>query len=115
MVKKKGELHVNGRSSDRGCGRAHSATIKGHLKRVYVSVARLSGRKCSFLNRKGHFTKARSCRKPTRLRARGKRKWHLNVSGKLTPGRYRITVVAVDQSGNLEKPKKRNTVTFRMR
>ena len=108
-------LDINGQSNDRGCGKAHSATAKGHLKRVYVSVARLSGKKCRFLNKKGNFTKARSCSKPIRLRARGKRKWHANLKVNLKPGRYRVTVVAVDKSGNLEKPARRNTRTFRIK
>ena len=49
------------------------------------------------------------------LRARGKRKWHANLKVNLKPGRYRVTVVAVDKSGNLEKPARRNTRTFRIK
>ncbi len=108
-------LDINGRSSDHGCGKAHSSTARGHLKRVYVSVAELTGNKCRFLNKKGKFTKARSCGRPIRLRARGKRKWHANLKVNLKPGRYRVTVVAVDRAGNLERPAKRNTVTFRIK
>ena len=117
--KHQGRLNINGRSSDKGCGKAHSATAKGHLRRVYVSVARLIGNgkktRCSFLNKKGHFTKARSCKKPIRLRAKGGRKWHANLKAHLTPGRYRVSAVGLDQAGNLEKPSRRNTVTFRVR
>src|SRR5207302_117522 len=66
-------------------------------------------------NKEGHFTKARSCKKPIRLRAKGGRKWHASLEAHLTPGRYRVSAVGLDQAGNLEKPSRRNTVTFRVR
>ena len=106
-------LGISGRSSDAGCGKAHSATAKGHLRRVYVSVAKVKGKDCSFMNSKGKFTPKRNCRRPILLAAKGTSKWSFRIHVHLKRGTYRIVARGVDQAGNKEKPnRKRNSVVL---
>ena len=95
-----------GRLSRRGVtvrGTARDAGCDGTIKRVMVAVARERGRKCSFLNGRGKVGKARSCRKPRYVTAKGTSSFSLRIKGRLLPARYRIAVRAVDGAGNLEK------------
>ena len=109
-------LTVSGTSRDTGCGKAHSATAKGHLKRVDVSIAKVKGKDCSFMNSKGQFTAKRNCRRPILLAARGTSKWKFSNKVRLKRGTYRIIARGVDQAGNKEKPSaKHNSVTVHIR
>jgi hypothetical protein len=78
---------------------------RGKVKRVSVSVSKTAGLKCRFLGRGGRLTKARSCKKPVRLRARlgkvrpGKVPWTFRARPHLPHGRYTVTVRAVDTRG----------------
>ena len=84
-------LRVSGRASDRGCGR---------VARVSVAVARKVGKKCAFLSGTKRFSKARSCKKPIYLGAKGRSKWSYRFKGKLRKGKYRVIVRATDTAGN---------------
>jgi hypothetical protein len=99
-------LRVRGRSRDRGCA---------GVRRVYVSIARVRGRVCRFVTRRGKLTRGRSCRRPLLIRARGLRRWSLRLTGGLGPGRYRMVVRALDRRGNKERPRRGNSMRFRVR
>lgn len=87
-------LRLSGRVRDRGCG---------GVRRVQVSVARRSGRRCAFLRPNRRFTRARSCRRAVYLNARGTRTWRLAMDVRLPAGTYVIRVRAVDRAGNRER------------
>jgi hypothetical protein len=107
LHKSKRGISARGHSRDRGCA---------GLKRVDVQIAKVvRGKKCRFLKRNGKLTKRRSCRKPLRLHARGKRRWSIHVSGKVPRGRYRLVVQAVDRKKHREGVRKANTMRFRVR
>jgi hypothetical protein len=107
LHKSKRGISVRGHSRDRGCAR---------LKRVDVQIAKLvRGKKCRFLKPGGKLSHRRSCRRPVRIRARGTRRWHLHVGGKIARGHYRLVVQAVDRKGHRERPRKGNTMRFRVR
>jgi hypothetical protein len=99
-------ISARGHSRDRGCA---------GLRRVDVSIAKLVGKKCRFLTRKGKLTRRRSCRKPLQLRARGLKGWSIHVNGRIAPGRYRLIVRAVDRKGHREGARRANTMRFRAR
>ncbi|HEX8075516.1 MAG TPA: hypothetical protein VF545_11105 [Thermoleophilaceae bacterium] len=104
---RRGSVSVSGRSRDRGC--------KGRLSAVLVSVARVHGHRCRFLEPNGRLSRQRRCRRPILLRARGTRSWRLATRAKLKRGPYRVLVRAVDRSGNKEKPNRRNHMRLRVR
>ncbi|HVL96361.1 MAG TPA: hypothetical protein VM266_10920 [Solirubrobacteraceae bacterium] len=87
-------VRLGGRAADRGCA---------GVSRVSVAIGRRVGRKCSFLSRTGRFTKARSCRKPVFLNAKGRRGWSYSRKAKLRRGRYVVLVRASDAAGNRGK------------
>jgi len=98
---------VRGHSRDRGCAR---------LRRVYVAISRAArGGKCRFVTRNGRLSRRRSCRRPHFIRAKGLRGWSLKIKRRLPAGRYKLTVRALDRKGNREKPRKGNTMRFRVR
>jgi hypothetical protein len=111
-------IRLSGTSRDRGCkSTATLAARKGHVLRVYVSIAKVRGRHgCRFLNRKGKLEKLRHCRKPTLLAARGTGRWRFSIRARLPRGRYRIVARGVDSSFNKERPNKpRNQKAVRVR
>ena len=112
-----GRLLVTGSSSDAGCkGKTRAASIKGHVSRVYVSVAKVLGNRCSFLLANGRFSRRRSCANRVLLRAKGTRRWRLHPKKRLGKGTYRIVATAIDRSGNSERPARhRNTAVLRVR
>ena len=97
---------VRGIARDRGCAR---------LRAVLLMVRSVSGGRCHFLAANGRLARARSCVRPLRLRARGTRSWKLQLKARLPRGRYRMRVRAVDRRGNLELPRRYNTVRIRVR
>jgi hypothetical protein len=97
---------ARGIARDRGCAR---------LRVVLLTVRSVSGGRCHFLAANGHLARARSCLRPLRLRARGTRSWKLQLKTRLPRGRYRMRVRALDRRGNLELPRRYNTVRFRVR
>ena len=103
-LKRRGGIRLSGRAKDTGCGR---------LARVSVAIARtLSRKKCSFLSSLRRFEKARSCKKPFFLTAKGTGKWTYRFKGKLAKGRYRVIVRATDAAGNRSR---RQAATKRVR
>jgi hypothetical protein len=98
---------LSGQSADRGCAQRVGA--------VLVSVARVSGKRCLFLQANGRLAKPRNCRRPVLLRARGTSKWKLSTRVRLPRGTYRIHVRSVDVVGNKEKPSSRNRRLARLR
>jgi hypothetical protein len=114
---RRGGIFASGRSKDKGCkGSGGAASVKGRVRVVYVSVARLRGKRCQFLRAGGSLGATQSCSRRVLLRARGKKRWVFHVKGRLPKGTYRVIATAVDASGNRERPRKRrNTVTVRVR
>ena len=93
-------IRVSGRASDRGCGR---------VARVSIAVARKVGKKkCAFLSGTKRFAKARSCRKPIFLGAKGTSKWSYRFKGKVKKGRYQVLARATDTAGNRSKPARKS-------
>jgi hypothetical protein len=84
-------ITLSGRAADKGCSR---------VARVSVAVAKVSGKKCRFLSSLRKFSKARSCRKPLYLTARGTTNWSYSLKTKLGKGRYLVMARSTDTSGN---------------
>ena len=100
---------MRGHSHDRGCA---------GLRRVYVSIARVRGTSCRFLTTHGRLTRGRRCRRPVLLRVHGTRSWHATLRVRrhgLPAGRYRLVVRATDRKRNKERPRRGNSMHFRVR
>ncbi|HEX6391007.1 MAG TPA: M14 family metallopeptidase [Solirubrobacteraceae bacterium] len=82
-------------------------------KRVEVAVGRRVGKRCRFLRANGAFTRARSCRSGTFLRANGTATWTLVVKRRLPTGRYVAWARAVAPGGKHER--ERRPISFRIR
>jgi hypothetical protein len=111
-------IRLRGTSSDRGCSATKTARARrGRVQTVFVSIAKVRGRhRCRFLTRKGKLQRARNCRRPTLLKARGTRRWRFKLRARLPRGTYRTVARGVDASENKERPaKRRNQVRFRIR
>ena len=87
-------LKLSGRSRDPGCA---------GVSRVAVSIALKQGKKCRFLSPAKRLERARTCKKPVFVTAKGRGKWSLSVKAKLPRGRYVVTVRATDARGNRER------------
>jgi subtilase family serine protease len=85
-------LRLSGTASDGGCN--------GRVRRVSVSVARVSGTRCRFLRASGRLGPAVACSHATALTASGTTRWSLRIRGRLPRGTYRVAVRAVDAAGN---------------
>ena len=71
------------------------------VARVEVAISRKAGKKkCRFVQANGKLTKARSCKKPVFVRAKGTNRWSLSLKRKLPRGKYTIQVRARDAAGN---------------
>jgi hypothetical protein len=91
-------LSLRGRAVDADC-----RGKRGPVARVEVAIARISGKRCRYLDSKGQFTAPASCSVPRGfLRARGTSSWRFSKRLKLAPGRYRAFSRAVDPAGNTE-------------
>jgi hypothetical protein len=112
-------ISASGTSKDTGCkgaAKANLGGVKGRVKTVLVSVAKVrGGGGCRFLQANGTFTKARSCRRAVLLPAKGTSKWRFSFHKRLPRGSYRLVVRAKDAAGNKEKPSRRNTASFTVR
>jgi hypothetical protein len=84
-------ITLSGRATDKGCSR---------VANVSVAVAKVSGKKCRFLSSLRKFVKARSCRKPVFLKAKGTSAWTYKLKTKLGTGRYIVMARSTDTSGN---------------
>jgi hypothetical protein len=91
---KRRKLRLKGTASDLACA------VKVKPRRVEVAVARLKGKRCRFVAKTGRVArKARSCRKPVWLKAKGTSRWTFSARRRLAKGRYRVYVRAVDAAG----------------
>jgi hypothetical protein len=112
-------VRFRGVSHDPGCS-ANAISVAGHVRRVYVSLARIRTRghrvDCRFLEPNGRLTRYRSCHRPVLLRAHGTSRWTFFERVALPPGKYEAVVRGVDAAGNRELPlKSRNIEYFRVR
>jgi hypothetical protein len=73
------------------------------VKRVSVSVARASGRRCRFLRADGRFTPVRSCRRTLGLPATGATRWTLRSRRTVPTGTYYVRARATDAGGNTSR------------
>jgi hypothetical protein len=104
VTRSRGRLRVAGGASDRGCAASGALRARaGTLRRVSVSVARASGRRCQFLRANGWFTFARSCRSAVWLPATGTARWSLRSRRGVPTGTYYVRARAVDVAGNTSR------------
>ena len=93
-------IRLSGRATDKGCGR---------VANVAVAVAKVSGKKCRFVSSLRKLVKARSCRKPVFLKAKGTSKWSYALKTKLGKGRYVVFTRATDTAGNRSRLVRKGT------
>jgi hypothetical protein len=85
-------LRLSGTAKDRGCA---------GLSRVRLSIARVQGKRCRFVDRAktGHMTRVRSCtRNRPYLRPSGTASFRITLQ-KLKKGTYRVSSNATDRAG----------------
>src|SRR3954452_7960167 len=93
-------ITLHGASRDRGCGPRGT----GKVAHVSLAISRRVGKRCQWLQRKGGFSKPRSCTRKTYVQAKGTSKWHFSRKTKLKKGTYAVVPRAIDSVGNLERP-----------
>jgi hypothetical protein len=93
---------VTGTAGEPRCAGASAALRRRQrVLHVYVVIARSArGGRCRFLQASGKLTAPRSCARGIALFARGTTHWSLRVRKHIPPGRYLVTVDAVDGLGN---------------
>jgi hypothetical protein len=105
-------VSFRGRSIDRVCSTGSKKfAFHGRVKRVTVAMSKRAGKRCRFLTAKGRLSRARSCRKPIRLRAKGhylgrrtdKTAWTYRARVHIPRGRYRVNVRGIDAFGHVER------------
>jgi hypothetical protein len=116
-------VSLGGRSIEIDC--ATGKLARGRVKRVLVTVARVSGKDCRFLRRSGRLASTRPCARPQRLVARvrfvrgrdHKTVWALRLRRTRLPrGRYVVTVRGVDTRNRRETiSRPTNTKVFELR
>jgi hypothetical protein len=93
-------LVVSGTASANKCAHASAAAKrKERVAHVFVMISRSAAHgRCRFLTAKGHLTRARSCKRPVELRARGTSHWSLRLRLRKASlsGRYFVRSDAVD-------------------
>jgi hypothetical protein len=96
-------LRLSGTTRARGCGA---------VKRVAVSVAKLKGKRCRYLQPNGRVARrATSCSRRRYVRAKGTRRWSFTAKRRLPAGSYSVVVKAADAAGKAG----RRTVRIRLR
>ena len=89
---------MRGKATDVGCGGAKRAP-----ERVEVAVSKREGHgTCRVLGRRGRLGRAKSCKRPLYLPARGTSHWRFTRRAKLPAGSYVFRSRAVDRAGNVE-------------
>jgi dienelactone hydrolase len=97
-------LRVRGLATDEGCtGTAGKRSVRGSVLRVVVSLGRVNGGECRFLQPAGSLARASVCQYPLSLVAKGTGAFKLRIKSTLPNGNYILRVQAIDGSGNLEK------------
>jgi hypothetical protein len=102
-------LVLTGKTSDKGCG-VHGA---GAVRTVSVSVVRVNGKRCRFMNAKGRLVKRVSCTKRILLPVRGHNSWRFDKRVHLPRGVYRIVARGRDTTGNREGAHRGKNVFYR--
>jgi hypothetical protein len=95
---RRGRLLVTGSASERRCAHSSAASRRRQrVVRVFVVISRPAAHgRCRFVGANGHLSRARSCKRPIELRARGTSHWRLRLRLHLPRGRYFIRSDAVD-------------------
>jgi hypothetical protein len=116
-------IQLSGRSREVDCKTGKLAV--GKVKRVLVSIARISGGgRCRFVRGNGRLGSTRACNRPQYLSARilkkrgqrNKTLWELNRRVHLPAGRYVVTVRGVDANGHREtQSRSTNSKTFTLK
>jgi hypothetical protein len=119
----KRRIHLSGRSREVDCKTGKLAV--GKVKRVLVSIARISGHgRCRFVRGNGRLGSTRACNRPQYLSAhilkergqRDKTLWELNRRVHLPAGSYVVTVRGIDAAGHREtQSRSTNSKTFKLR
>ncbi|MCW3015252.1 MAG: hypothetical protein JWO02_2344 [Solirubrobacterales bacterium] len=112
-------LVLRGTASDRGCGTQQH----GRVRRVTISIAKATGKRCRYLKADGRFAAApTSCARTRYVLARGFRKsaakgaWSFTTKRPLPRGRYKIWIRGTDAHGNVEhKQGRRNGLQVDLR
>jgi hypothetical protein len=92
---------LRGTTRDLGC----AVSGLGKLRTVQVSVARLDGKQCQFVDRKGKRSLWRKCTPARWMRATGGASWNLQLRKPLAAGKYLVRIRATDASRNVERPR----------
>jgi len=115
-------IHLSGRSREVDCKTGKLAV--GKVRRVLVSIGRVSGGRCRFVGPGGRLGSTRACTRPQYLAARilsrrghrNKTLWSLDLRVHLPRGSYVVTVRGVDAAGHRETiSRSTNTKTFVLR
>jgi hypothetical protein len=94
--------------------RSDAAAASRTVKRVTISITRVSKGRCAWLKANGKLTGRRSCRKPVLLKVRGTATWTFKRKAKLPPGHYRVYVSATDGTNRVEPQPRRQNARFRV-
>ena len=106
-------IFLRGNASDKGCSAAAATTKRpGAVSKVSVAIARKAAGKCRFASKKGTLGRARSCKAPVFLAAKGTRRWSLELRGRFPKGSYHVSLRARDGAGNRERAQ---MLTLRLR
>lgn len=99
-------LALRGRSGDRGCGRSR----RGKVRRVTISVAKATGKRCRYLQANGRFAaRSASCARTRYIATRGFSRpassgaWSFTTKRPLRRGHYTIWIRGTDVAGNVER------------
>ena len=93
-------ITLRGVSRDRGCG----TNGAGQVAKVSLAISRRVGKRCQWLQPKGGFSAARSCRRKAYVPVKGTAKWAFRLKARLKKGTYAVVPRAIDGVGNREKP-----------
>jgi hypothetical protein len=105
-------VSLRGVTRDLGCGPGGH----GAVRKVSVSIARVSRHGCEFMDARGRLTAARRCSRPILLAVKGHALWSFSMPVHLPPGVYRVVARGYDTAGNTERPRSRvNTLKLRIR
>ena len=62
----------------------------------YLAISRRVGKRCQWLQKKGGFSRIRSCRRKTYVPAKGTARWTYKQKAKLRTGTYGVVPRAID-------------------
>ncbi len=100
-------LSAHGVSSNHGC--------TGRIRSVGIAFAKVSGKRCRFLNGKGRFGRATSCTPKDFLRAKGTTRWTFTRRTRFGKGVYKLWAHATNTHGLTTRNTKRKFIFLRPR